>query len=56
MTGMAKLTEGPKAFSYLGRTDLAQLTLDALGDSATIGKVYTAYDPSRRYLWKLFID
>lgn len=56
VTGTARLTEDPEAFSYLGRTDLAQLTLDALGDPATIGKTYTAYDPSRRYLWKLFID
>jgi uncharacterized protein YbjT (DUF2867 family) len=55
-TGTAKLTEDPEAFSYMGRTDLAFLTLDSLGDSRTIGKTYTAYDPSRRYLWRLFID
>ena len=56
VTGTAKLTEDIKAFSYMGRSDLARLTLDALGDEASIGKTYTAYDPSRRFLWKLFID
>jgi len=55
-TGTAKLTEDAAAFSYMGRTDLAELTVAALGDPATIGKTYTAYDPSRLYLWKLFID
>lgn len=56
VTGTARLTEDAASFSYMGRADLAQLTIDALGDPATIGKTYTAYDPSRLYLWKLFID
>ena len=56
VTGTAMLTEDAKSFSYMGRTDLAQLTIDALGDPVTVGKVYTAYDPSRLFLWKLFID
>lgn len=55
-TGTAQLTEDAKTFSYMGRADLAQLTIDALGDPAAIGKTFTAYDPSRRYFWKLFID
>ena len=56
VTGTARLTEDAQAFSYMGRTDLADLTIGALGDSASMGKTYTAYDPSRRFLWKLFID
>jgi uncharacterized protein YbjT (DUF2867 family) len=55
-TGQAKLTEDANTYSYLGRRDLALLTIAALYDSQTIGKTYTAYDPERRWLWKLFID
>jgi uncharacterized protein YbjT (DUF2867 family) len=55
-TGTAKLTEDPLSFSYIGRSDLGHLTVAALGDTAAIGKTFTAYDPSRRYFWKLFID
>ena len=53
-TGTAFLAEDPQAFSYISRKDLAKLALDALGDPATIGKVYGAYDPSRKTLWKMF--
>ena len=56
VTGTAKLTEDPDAFSYMGRSDLAHLTILALGDKRTIGKTYTAYDPSRLHLWNLFLD
>ena len=55
-TGTARLTEDAKSFSYMGRGDLAELTIAALGDPATSGKTYTSYDPSRLYLWDLFID
>jgi uncharacterized protein YbjT (DUF2867 family) len=55
-TGTARLTEDPRAFSYLARSDLAQLTIAALNDQETVGKTYTAYDPSRLHLWNLFID
>jgi uncharacterized protein YbjT (DUF2867 family) len=55
-TGTAKLTEDPLSFSYMGRSDLGHLTIAALGDPAAIGKTFTAYDPSRRYFWKLFMD
>jgi uncharacterized protein YbjT (DUF2867 family) len=50
----AVLVEDPKAFSFIARSDLGRLTADALGDASTIGKVYTAYDPDRRMIWKLF--
>lgn len=55
-TGRAFLAEDPKAFSYISRKDLAQLSVAALGDPATIGKTYSAYDPQRRTLWKMFND
>lgn len=50
----AVLVEDPKAFSFLARSDLGRLTADALGDPATVGKTYTAFDSERRYIWKLF--
>ena len=50
----AVLVDDPEAFSFMSRSDLGRLTADALGDASTIGKTYTAYDPERRMLWKLF--
>lgn len=50
----AVLVEDPKAFSFLARSDLGRLTADALGDPSTVGKTYTAFDPQRRMIWKLF--
>lgn len=55
-TGRAYLAEDPKAFSYISRKDLAQLSVAALGDPATIGRTCSAYDPERRTLWKMFND
>jgi uncharacterized protein YbjT (DUF2867 family) len=55
-TGKAVLAEDPQAFSYIARADLARLTIEALGDPATIGKTYAAYDPQRRVLWNMFRD
>lgn len=55
-TGTAVLAEDPKAFSYIARSDLAELAVQALGDPSTIGKTYSAYDPSRRVLWDLYRD
>lgn len=54
MGSTAVLVDDPKAFSFLARSDLGRLTADALGDPSTIGKAYTAYDPQRRMIWKLF--
>jgi uncharacterized protein YbjT (DUF2867 family) len=56
MTNTAKLTEDPASFSFMGREDLAQLVVDSLYDDSTIGKIYTAFDPNRLYLWNLFLD
>jgi uncharacterized protein YbjT (DUF2867 family) len=49
-TGTAVLADDPLAFSYIARRDLAALSVAALGDPATIGKTYNAYDPSRKTL------
>ena len=53
-TGTAVLVDDPAAFSYIGRIDLANLAVQALGDPATIGKTYTAWDPSRKTMAKMF--
>jgi uncharacterized protein YbjT (DUF2867 family) len=55
-TGQGKLTEDAEAYSYIGRRDLAVLTIAALNDPQTIDKTYTAYDPERRWFWRLFLD
>jgi uncharacterized protein YbjT (DUF2867 family) len=55
-TGQAFLAEDPKAFSYISRIDLARISVDALGDPATVGRTYSAYDPARKTLWKMFND
>lgn len=55
-TGTAVLADDPKAFSFIARGDLAELVVQALGDPATVGKTYNAYDPSRRTMWKMFTD
>jgi uncharacterized protein YbjT (DUF2867 family) len=53
-TGTAVLVEDPKAFSFIGRADLADLAVQALGDPSTIGKTYAAYDPSRKTMSKMY--
>ena len=55
-SGTAVLAEDPQAFSYIARTDLANLAVEALGNPATIGKTYAAYDPSRRTMWGMYSD
>jgi uncharacterized protein YbjT (DUF2867 family) len=55
-TGKAYLAADPEAFSYISRKDLAMLSVAALGDPATIGQTYSAYDPTRKTLWKMFND
>jgi uncharacterized protein YbjT (DUF2867 family) len=53
-TGTAVLVEDPKAFSFIGREDLADLAVQALGDPSTVGKTYAAYDPSRKTMSKMY--
>ncbi len=55
-TGTAVLADDPMAFSYIARVDVARLTVAAIGDPATVNKTYNTYDPSRRALWKQFVD
>lgn len=55
-TGTAVLAEDPQAFSYISRKDLADLAVQALGDPSTIGKAYSAYDPSRKVIWDMYND
>lgn len=55
-TGSAFLTEDARSFSYISRKDTAKLSVEALGDPRTIGKTFTAFDPERVFLWKLFVD
>ncbi|MFM7626284.1 MAG: SDR family oxidoreductase [Gammaproteobacteria bacterium] len=55
-SGTAVLADDPQAFSFIARSDLAELVVQALGDPATVGKTYNAYDPSRRTMWKMFVD
>ncbi len=55
-TGTARLVEDPASFSYISRADLAGLVVGALGDPATIGHTYTAWDRSRLNVWNVFID
>jgi uncharacterized protein YbjT (DUF2867 family) len=55
-SGTAVLAEDPQAFSYIAREDLATLAVEAIGNPATIGKIYAAYDPSRRTMWGMYSD
>ena len=53
-SGTAVLAEDPAAFSFIGRADLADLAVQALGDASTIGKTYSAYDPSRKTMSTMY--
>lgn len=55
-TGTARLTDDVASFSYIGRVDLARLVVNALGDPSTVGRNFTAWDPSRLNVWSLFSD
>jgi uncharacterized protein YbjT (DUF2867 family) len=55
-SGKAFLAEDPATFSFIARADLARLVVDSLGDPATIGKTYSAYDPSRKTMATMFRD
>jgi uncharacterized protein YbjT (DUF2867 family) len=55
-SGEAFLADDPATFSFIARADLAKLVADSLGDPATIGKTYSAYDPSRKTMATMFRD
>lgn len=53
--GKSVLTEDASKFSWMIRADLGKLMADAVYDSATVNKVYTAFDPTRdSFLGTLF--
>ncbi len=47
------LTEDVRAFSWIGRSDLALLVVRALDDPQAVNKVYHAYDPGRTRFWSM---
>ncbi len=49
----AYLTEDTGAMSWIRRSDLALLTVQALDDPRSIGKVYHAHDPDRTRFWAI---
>jgi uncharacterized protein YbjT (DUF2867 family) len=50
-TARAYLTEDVRSFSWIRRTDLARLVVQALDDPHATGKVYHAFDPGRTRFW-----
>jgi len=52
----AYLAEDAATFSFIARADLAKLVVNALGDPATVGKTYSAYDPTRKTMATMFQD
>ena len=51
--GRAYLTEDTRSMSWIRRSDLAALTVQALDDPRAIGKVYHAFDPDRTRFWSI---
>lgn len=54
--GKSYLTEDPLAFSYIARSDLADLAVQALGSPDAVNKTFNAYDPTRRTMAEMFKD
>jgi uncharacterized protein YbjT (DUF2867 family) len=53
-SGQAVLKEDPATFSWIARADLGKLVAGVVFDDTTIGKVYSAYDPTRTSMFSLF--
>jgi uncharacterized protein YbjT (DUF2867 family) len=51
--GRAYLTEDTRAMSWIRRADLARLTVQALDDPRSIGRIYHAHDPDRTRFWAI---
>lgn len=51
--GRAYLTEDTRSMSWIRRSDLARLTVQALDDPRAIGKTYHAFDPDRTRFWSI---
>jgi uncharacterized protein YbjT (DUF2867 family) len=54
--GRAFLTEDTGAMSWVRRVDLARLTVQALDDPRSVGKVYHAHDPDRTRFWSIAMN
>jgi uncharacterized protein YbjT (DUF2867 family) len=50
-TAEAYLTDDVRSFSWIRRTDLARLVVQALDDPRAAGTVYHAFDPRRSRFW-----
>lgn len=55
-TGNGILTEDPTRMGMISRPDLAGLIVDVIVDDATVGKIYTAIDSEKHWLWDMFGD
>ena len=51
--GRAYLTPDTGAMSWVRRTDLARLSVQALDDPQAVGQVYHAHDPERTRFWSI---
>jgi uncharacterized protein YbjT (DUF2867 family) len=51
--GRAFLTEDTRAMSWIRRADLGRLTVQALDDPRSIGRIYHAHDPDRTRFWAI---
>lgn len=52
--GKSFLTPDTRAMSWIGRADLARLTVRALDDPRAIDQVFHAHDPNRTRFWSMF--
>jgi nucleoside-diphosphate-sugar epimerase len=55
-TGNGILTEDPSRMGMIARPDLAELIVAVIEDDATIGKIYTAIDKDKHWLWDMYGD
>ena len=53
--GQSYLTGDARAMSWIRRSDLALLAVQALDDRRAAGEVYHAFDPNRTRFWAMFI-
>lgn len=53
--GRSYLTADTRAMTWIRRSDLALLAVQALDDRDSIGAVYHAFDPDRTRFWAMFI-
>lgn len=55
-TGDGILTDDPTRMGMISRPDLAELIVAVVEDDATIGKIYTAIDAKKHWLWDMYGD